>query len=44
MKRPAGLLSFNANINVFSKLNDMFSTVAYPDILAGPIAVYKEMK
>ncbi|MGE7543788.1 MULTISPECIES: hypothetical protein [Sporosarcina] len=34
----------NEIVKEFSKINDMFSTVAYPDISVEPIAVYKEMK
>lgn len=34
----------NEIVKEFSKINDMFSTVAYPDISVEPIAVYKEIK
>lgn len=33
----------NEIVKEFSKINDMFSTVTYPDISVEPIAVYKEM-
>ncbi|PIC74007.1 hypothetical protein [Sporosarcina sp. P17b] len=33
----------NEIVNEFSKINDMFSSVSYPNISVEPIAVYKEM-
>lgn len=33
----------NEVVKEFSKINDMFSTVSYPDISVEPIAVYKEI-
>lgn len=33
----------NKIVKEFSKINDIFSSVSYPDISVEPIAVYKEM-
>ncbi len=36
-------LFINEIVNEFSKINDMFSSVSYPNISVEPIAVYKEI-